>query len=90
MIEAQSQLQLTRVRNRWMRYELVVVDELGYVVMPDAAAELLFQVIEVDRLGEELEGSEVPGAPAAFVVAIGGHHHDRQLREALFDLTEQL
>jgi DNA replication protein DnaC len=28
-----------------MRYELVVVDELGYVVMPDAAAELLFQVI---------------------------------------------
>jgi hypothetical protein len=26
MIEAQSQLQLTRVRNRWMRYELVVVD----------------------------------------------------------------
>ena len=45
MIEAQSQLQLTRVRNRWMRYELVVLDELGYVVMPDAAAELLFQLI---------------------------------------------
>ena len=45
MIEAQSQLQLTRVRNRWMRYDLVVLDELGYVVMPDAAAELLFQVI---------------------------------------------
>ena len=45
MIEAQSQLQLTRVRNRWMRYELVVVDEFGYVGMPDAAAELLFQVI---------------------------------------------
>jgi len=45
MVEAQNQLQLTKVRNRWMRYELVVVDELGYVVMPDAAAELLFQVI---------------------------------------------
>ena len=45
MIEAQSQLQLTRMRNRWMRYDLVVLDELGYVVMPDAAAELLFQVI---------------------------------------------
>ncbi len=45
MIEAQSQLQLTRVRSRWMRYDLVVLDELGYVVMPDAAAELLFQVI---------------------------------------------
>jgi len=45
LIEAQTQMQLTRVRNRWMRYELVVIDEVGYVVMPDAAAELLFQVI---------------------------------------------
>jgi DNA replication protein DnaC len=45
MVEAQSQLQLARVRNRWMKYDLVVLDELGYVVMPDAAAELLFQVI---------------------------------------------
>ena len=43
LIEAQSQMQLTRVRNRWMRYDLIVIDELGYVVMPDAAAELLFQ-----------------------------------------------
>jgi DNA replication protein DnaC len=45
LIEAQSQMQLTRARNRWMRYDLIVIDELGYVVMPDAAAELLFQVI---------------------------------------------
>jgi DNA replication protein DnaC len=45
LIEAQNQLELTRVRNRWMRYDLIVIDELGYVVMPDAAAELLFQVI---------------------------------------------
>jgi DNA replication protein DnaC len=36
---------LTRVRNRWTRYDLIVIDELGYVVMPDAAAELLFQII---------------------------------------------
>ena len=40
-----SKLELTRVRNRWTRYDLIVIDELGYVVMPDAAAELLFQVI---------------------------------------------
>src|ERR1039458_10425717 len=33
------------VRNRWTRYDLIVIDELGYVVMPDTAAELLFQVI---------------------------------------------
>jgi DNA replication protein DnaC len=45
LIEAQNKLELTRVRNRWTRYDLIIIDELGYVVMPDAAAELLFQVI---------------------------------------------
>lgn len=45
LIEAQSQNQLTRARSRWLRYDLIVIDELGYVVMPDTAAELLFQVI---------------------------------------------
>lgn len=33
------------MRIRWLRYELIVIDELGYVVMPDTAAELLFQII---------------------------------------------
>jgi DNA replication protein DnaC len=45
LIEAQNQAELTRVRNRWTRYDLIAIDELGYVVMPDTAAELLFQVI---------------------------------------------
>jgi DNA replication protein DnaC len=45
LIEAQNRTELTRVRNRWTRYDLIVIDELGYVVMPDTAAELLFQVI---------------------------------------------
>jgi DNA replication protein DnaC len=45
LIEAQTQAELTRVRNRWTRYDLIVIDELGYVVMPDTAAELLFQVV---------------------------------------------
>jgi DNA replication protein DnaC len=45
LIEAQSQAELSRVRNRWTRYDLIVIDELGYVVMPDTAAELLFQVV---------------------------------------------
>jgi len=45
LMEAKNQLELTRVRNRWTRYDLIVIDELGYVVMPDAAAELLFQII---------------------------------------------
>lgn len=45
LMEAQQQAELTRLRNRWTRYDLIVIDELGYVVMPDTAAELLFQVI---------------------------------------------
>jgi len=45
LIEAQNNTELSRVRNRWTRYDLIVIDELGYVVMPDSAAELLFQVI---------------------------------------------
>jgi DNA replication protein DnaC len=45
LIEAQNHAELTRVRNRWTRYDLIVIDELGYVTMPDTAAELLFQVI---------------------------------------------
>jgi DNA replication protein DnaC len=45
LIEAQNQAELSRVRNRWTRYDLIVIDELGYVVMPDTAAELLFQVV---------------------------------------------
>lgn len=36
---------MQRVRGRWTRYELIVIGELGYVVMPEPAAELLFQVI---------------------------------------------
>jgi len=45
LIEAQNHAELTRIRNRWTRYDLIVIDEMGYVVMPDTAAELLFQVI---------------------------------------------
>jgi DNA replication protein DnaC len=45
LVEAQNNTELSRVRNRWTRYDLIVIDELGYVVMPDSAAELLFQVI---------------------------------------------
>ncbi len=45
LIEARNQQELQRMRSRWLRYELIVIDELGYVVMPDTAAELLFQII---------------------------------------------
>ena len=43
--EAKNRSELNRVTNRWTRYELIVIDEMGYVAIPEAAAELLFQVI---------------------------------------------
>jgi IstB-like ATP binding protein len=45
LVEAKNQSELNRVTNRWTRYELIVIDELGYVAMPESAVELLFQVI---------------------------------------------
>jgi len=45
LIEAKNRSELNRITNRWMRYELIVIDEMAYVAMPEAAAELLFQVI---------------------------------------------
>ena len=45
LIEARQRNEVSRVVNRWLRYELIVLDEMAYVAMPDAAAELLFQVI---------------------------------------------
>ena len=32
--EAKNNSELNRVTNRWMRYELIVIDELAYVAMP--------------------------------------------------------
>jgi DNA replication protein DnaC len=45
LIEAKNKSELNRVTNRWTRYELMVIDELAYVAMPEVAAELLFQII---------------------------------------------
>jgi DNA replication protein DnaC len=45
LIEAKNKSELNRVTNRWTRYELIVIDEMAYVAMPETAAELLFHVI---------------------------------------------
>jgi DNA replication protein DnaC len=45
LLEAQHQNQLGRVLTRWARYDLVCIDELGYVPLAELGAELLFQVI---------------------------------------------
>jgi DNA replication protein DnaC len=43
--EAESRRELARVVARYARTELVVLDELGYLTLPEGAAELVFQVI---------------------------------------------
>jgi DNA replication protein DnaC len=45
MVEARQQGQLSRSIGRWSRYELIVIDEVGYVPLAEAGAEMLFQVI---------------------------------------------
>jgi len=43
--EAESRRELARVVGRYARIELLVLDELGYLALPEGAAELVFQVI---------------------------------------------
>ncbi len=45
MMEARHQNESSRVLARWTRYELIVVDEIAYVAMPETAGALLCQVI---------------------------------------------
>lgn len=45
LIEAQKAQTLSRVLARWFRYEVMAVDELGYVPLAETGAELLFQVL---------------------------------------------
>jgi DNA replication protein DnaC len=45
LVEAKQQLQLSRTLSRWSRYELIAIDEVGYVPMAEVGAEFLFQVI---------------------------------------------
>src|SRR5215210_6880178 len=45
LVEAKHQLQLRRVLARWERYELIAIDEVGYVPVAEVGAEFLFQVI---------------------------------------------
>ena len=43
--EADSRKELARVVGRYSRIEVQLLDELGYLALPDGAAELVFQVI---------------------------------------------
>lgn len=45
LIEAQHQHALGRALKRWSRYDVIAIDEVGYVPMAEVGAEYLFQVI---------------------------------------------
>ena len=45
LVEAQQQVQLRRALARWARYDVLALDEVGYVPLAEVGAELLFQVI---------------------------------------------
>ncbi|MGH9603798.1 MAG: IS21-like element helper ATPase IstB [Terriglobales bacterium] len=49
LVEAKQNNQVRRVMAKWQKYELIAVDEVGYVPLADVGAEFLFQVI-ADRV----------------------------------------
>ena len=59
--EADSRKELARVVGRYTRVELLVLDELGYLALPEGAAELVFQVIsERNERGSLLVTTNLP------------------------------
>jgi hypothetical protein len=45
-------------------------------------------MIEIDRLGEELEGTKLSRAASSLIVAIRGYHLDRQVAAKPLDPIE--
>ena len=45
LVEAKHRNELSRATSRWTRYELLVIEEMGYVALAEVGAEMLFQVI---------------------------------------------
>ncbi len=45
LVEAKQNGQVRRAMTRWMKYDVIALDEVGYVPLADIGAEFLFQVI---------------------------------------------
>jgi DNA replication protein DnaC len=45
LVEAKQNNQVRRMMTRWQKYELIALDEVGYVPLADVGAEFLFQVV---------------------------------------------
>jgi len=44
-VEARQDNRVGRLLARWFRYELIAIDEVGYVPLADVGAEFLYQVV---------------------------------------------
>lgn len=47
LVEAKDQRQLTLLTKRYQRYQLLIIDELGYLPLAKTDAELLFQILSL-------------------------------------------
>jgi DNA replication protein DnaC len=45
LVEAREENHLRRTLKRWARYELIAIDEVGYVPLAEIGAEMLFEVV---------------------------------------------
>jgi DNA replication protein DnaC len=45
LVEARQHNAVKRVLARWMRFDVIALDEVGYVPLAEIGAEFLFQVI---------------------------------------------
>jgi DNA replication protein DnaC len=78
--EANSRKELARVVGRYTRIEVLLLDELGYLALPDGAAELVFQVIsERNERGSLIVTTNLPFGEWAKVFA------DPRLAKAVVD-----
>ena len=82
LVEARQHNAVKRVLARWLRYDVIVLDEVGYVPLADIGAEFLFQVIaeraerRADRDHELAVFRVDAGLPeSAPVQGVAGPHH---------------
>ena len=83
LVEAQQHHGVRRVLARWMRYDLIALDEVGYVPLAEIGAEFLFQVIaeraETGRADRDHQlavlGMDAGVSESAAVQSAAGSHH---------------
>jgi DNA replication protein DnaC len=65
LVEAKQNNQVRRLMARWQKYELIALDEVGYVPLADIGAEFLFEVISdrAERAALIVTTNRLCGAP---------------------------